>query len=499
NGFSTNTAISITGNSSDLGVLSIAATVFVSIDKSGGGDNCYNPFASPAQFSAVCPNYFPAGGETGNWSVTGINWNHGSGGNAIYYISARASDTANNVQSVFNLGVSSLSFSYDTAAPVSYINSVATATYYRQLAQITGTFSDTSGLSNITFMEMQLRDFGIDNQEGGAQDQYWKDWDGIGFNSTVSTWVAVSFVGGSSGTWSYNISGWTNGRRYRVSARAKDAAENQEAYAPGPIFTIDMSTPLAAITQPTNNSGWVYFPALQGTANDGSGDLVVSSQSGIVYSTHVQTAIQRQDNGKCWNDGAWIDSPCHPRWIDAPFVGYSSGVWTYGNVPSGINLDSGVRYLVLARARDTARPYLPGNLQDSFDVGTSSNIFYVDIDSASAAITFPYDLTQRNSLVITSGTIADTFSGVLNAVLRISTGTSYWNGAGWLAPAVSTEVFAQAASTGSFSSTWSYVNLPSNWGASGAVVKIDVRGRDVTANTQNTALSVQWLYDNQAP
>ncbi|MBI4670028.1 MAG: hypothetical protein HY747_12765, partial [Elusimicrobia bacterium] len=505
-GYSTNQAINITGSSTDDGLLTQAATVFVLIDKSGGGGtDCFNRSAN--NFTADCdvPSaaWFPATGTVNSWQVGGVNW--ALGGVARYFITARASDTANNVQvyfSTFGAVVSSVSFTYDSVAPASYITSISSGSFYRQAGQLAGTAADNNLVSDISLVEIEVRNFGNDNQEGGEQDTYW---DGDGFDVTASSWVAVNYSGGVSGTWDYPIWGWTSGRKYRLSVRAKDAAGNQEADEAGPIFTMDFSSPTAAFSQPAKDSGWKYFPAIQGTANDGTGDTVDPYQAGIRYSTHVQVAIQRQDTLQCW-DGSWFAAGCHPRWVNAVFTGSSSGTWSYTGVPTGANAPSGVRYLVLGRSGDAALPgsgdaALPqaGNIQSVFNVGVSSAIFYIDNSSGSAALTFPYNTTQRNNLAIASGTISDEFSGVYQAVLRISTGTSYWNGSSWLAS--STEIFVLAAASGTLSSTWSYVNLPSNWGASGQVAAIDVRGRDVAGNVQNDVAlsSAQWLYDTQPP
>ncbi|MBI4400312.1 MAG: hypothetical protein HY581_01625, partial [Nitrospirae bacterium] len=498
NDYSTNTAINITGVSADSGFG--VSTVTVYIEKAGG--DCYDP--ANTNFSAACPNWFKASGPAASWNVSGVDWTDATGGTARYYIVARSSDFAGNVQSEFNIPVSSLSFSYDIVAPTSFVTSIASTSFYRNITQISGTATDTNMVSLLSRVEIEIKNFGNDNAEGGVGGNADTYWDGDDFGAAVSSYNAVSFVGGSSGTWSYNIGGWTNSRKYKASVRALDSAGNQEADEGGPVFTIDFSSPIASITQPAKDSGWQVFPAVSGTSNDGSGDTVNATQAGIHASTNVQVAIVRQDNQDCWQSG-WFATAC-PRWNNAAFAGASSGAWSFSGYPSGpTDAPSGVRYLVLARARDISGGY-PGNEQAAFDIGVSSVIFYIDNTSGTATVDFPSPNSQRASLVLTSGTITDTAggSGAYQAVLEISTQTgggtaSYWTGAAWMAPGVSTSVFVLAASTGVASSTWGYTSLPGDWGVSGATVTIQVRAKDVTGNIQNTANQMRWLYDTDPP
>jgi len=134
-------------------------------------------------------------------------------------------------------------------------------------------------------------------------------------------------------------------------------------------------------------------------------------------------------------------------------------------------------------------------------VGASSSIISIDRTSATAEILFPLHGVQRSGLSITSGTIADDFSGVKEAVITLSylsgNDTWYWDGA-WSSPTVKS-VTAPAGIYSAATSTWSYSALPASW-APDTVYKIEARGRDTSNNTQDTNIPIaEWLYDVAAP
>ncbi|MEK7383470.1 MAG: hypothetical protein AAB262_09310, partial [Elusimicrobiota bacterium] len=338
----TNVLIVSSGSSTDAGgVFGVGvATVSISISKVGTA-NCY----SGASFSVGCPNWIAVGGTVGSWSY-GVNWDSGFS----YIVSVRATDRIGNVQAVFVVGTSSNTFSYENVAPDSFVTSISSGALYRDLgASISGTAEDPGLLSNIGLVELQIRDFNVNNIEDG-DDAYWS-----GSAWIASTYVVAGFAGGSSGTWSYaSLPPFTNARKYRLSVRARDAGGNQEADEPGPIFKVDKTSPTASFASPANGSGFKVFPAIAGTASDGLSEF----DAGIIYSTSVQISITRQDTMACWSlPPVWSVAPC-ANWLDqANFVGSSSGTWNFTAVPSGVNLTSGVRYVVVARAIDTARPF----------------------------------------------------------------------------------------------------------------------------------------------
>ncbi|MFC1522752.1 hypothetical protein ACFL6Y_10110, partial [Elusimicrobiota bacterium] len=391
------------------------------------------------------------------------------------------------------------SFSIDSDAPSSVITTISSAVFYSALiAQITGTVADPGDFSNIGAVELQIKDFGNDFEEGSNPnaDTYW---DGSDFDSTASTWVVVTPPGGPSGTWTYDTTGvlWKSTGRYRVSVRAKDSADNQEADELGQIFMIDRGSPTAVVTYPVDEDGYVGFPVLQGTASDGLG----ATDAGVVYSTHVQIAIQQLggiNDRLCWSGTNWIGAGNHPYWLNAAFTGHSSGTWVYSSVPDAGDTESGVEYLILSRARDNAKPY-PGNTQIDFISGSSSVTFSVDNSSASATISFP-TATVRNVMTSISGDAADDFSGAEDVLLSLIlyNGTSYyWTASSWTTTV--TDIAVAVDNQGELNSTWSYNALPSTWTPSGQEYTIEVNGRDVTGNTQVDASSVTWIYDTDGP
>ena len=116
-------------------------------DDSGLLDLAANYFANtPITFLIgmhIITEEFPAGDTIGDWSMT-VDWDDASGGDARYYIVARSSDYADNVQDIFVVGESSVAFNYESTPPQSFVTSVTSGTFYRSLIEIAGTVADTA-------------------------------------------------------------------------------------------------------------------------------------------------------------------------------------------------------------------------------------------------------------------------------------------------------------------------------------------------------------------
>src|SRR5207245_375019 len=96
------------------------------------------------------------------------------------------------------------------------------------------------------------------------------------------------------------------------------------------------------------------------------------------------------------------------------------GAWTY----SGIAWVSGHQYVVVARSTDAAN-----NVQNVFNIGTSSNSFTFDTNVPSISITQP-GVGRSTGVTQQQGTASTPAPGVLTQVqVRVHGGTpdQYWN------------------------------------------------------------------------
>ncbi|MFA6004375.1 MAG: hypothetical protein WC881_09935, partial [Elusimicrobiota bacterium] len=98
-----------------------------------------------------------------------------------------------------------------------------------------------------------------------------KFWDGDGFDADAPAWSTATFVGVSSGVWSYVLPAWalTDLLTYKVTSRARDRANNQQQInLTTNTFTADFSAPVSKVTIPLHGQTYQTMPQVQGTALD---------------------------------------------------------------------------------------------------------------------------------------------------------------------------------------------------------------------------------------
>ena len=212
-----NSLAGISGNASDSG--SGVKNVFIAIKTSAGnywnGVSMWTPtqtwlstVLNPSN-AWVCNNNAPTGLTNGSAIV----------------IMSRATDSANNVQTVYGADTVTV----DTIAPVSTITYPVNNTSISSLGSISGTASDAgAGVSGLVISLENVTDTTYWNGTAWTRGQMW----------LTPAGLPVGFA-----TWTYVAPTLTNGKKYLIQSKATDAAGNTEAPGPGVTFIYSTSAP----------------------------------------------------------------------------------------------------------------------------------------------------------------------------------------------------------------------------------------------------------------
>ncbi|MDI6756458.1 MAG: Ig-like domain repeat protein, partial [Endomicrobiia bacterium] len=307
-----------------------------------------------------------------SWSFTAPTFQN----QAQYTVTARAKDRADNQQTAYGVGVSSVNFLLDNQGPSASITFPASPAV--NLGHVGGASFDflgqiTDNLAGASTTYIQLSKL-------IAGDTYY--WTGVTWSSSAVVTLSAdeptpASFGGSPVTWSYNMNkvNMESDRDYRVRIYAFDNARpsgNQGAWT-SYDFTVDTTPPLSVARFPADGSTHKNLTVISGTA---LGDL-----AGIAA---VSVSLQRIAGvaGDDWywshfaGGGSWVNySTSAPASVTA---GKGQRDWTYSITDA--NFTSGTRYRAVSRARDAA-----GN----FEVVMSTVEFIYDRTAPETAITIP--------------------------------------------------------------------------------------------------------------
>ncbi|MFC1679569.1 FG-GAP-like repeat-containing protein, partial [Elusimicrobiota bacterium] len=211
--------------------------------------------------------------------------------------------------------------------PVSSVT-LPTATYLKTLPVVSGTAEAFAGetITQVRVSIMRVSD-----------SQYWN---GAAW-AAGPLWNLSSFLGSSSGTWSYNTGAvsWTHDESYVLKSTATDSAAGEQMSMASHGFTYDTVTPVPFISFPPNQSSQTNWTVVSGTAFDttsGIAQVLIRISSSSSYSTYWSSAAQ-----------SWSGIP-----TDNPAVGTTN--WTFEGVPSGAGLVAGTSYYLDVRVADGA-------------------------------------------------------------------------------------------------------------------------------------------------
>ncbi|MEW5906446.1 MAG: hypothetical protein AB1734_06660, partial [Elusimicrobiota bacterium] len=401
------------------------------------------------------------------WSIPSASWN----GNRRYRVLSKAVGTQEETPKTGRL------FVIDSTAPVTGITAPSAA-YVRQLSTLTATVSDLApGI-------VQSVRFRVKRQEAA---EYW-NWRASTFTALSggdTDLTAVISAGIASYTTDFFRTGqaWERDRSYIAQFSAFDQAGNEGA-ATEQTFTIDRSSPVARIVVPydADNSGMRQITALSGTAADNWGNA------------SVQVAVEKWIGGLVYYfNGSSYDTG-GPYWLAATYLSPSATAWAYAPAGLDANFESGYRHLLLSRAVDTA-----GNVQDSFEVGTSSLVIKVDKQPPVSQIVNPLDLADGVSGRYKSSAIgqfptnhlrgtatdnpATLPAGLSASQIRLTYllagDTWYWTGASFSSgTAAEADAWRGAAVSGSAPTwTWDYITSIA-WPAVDREYRVEARGMD---------------------
>ncbi len=405
-----------------------------------------------------------------NWSAT-FTWTTG----ISYAVQARTVDKAGNISNVVYS-----TFTYDTDAPQSFV-SVPSSSVIRGLVTVSGTASDGGTVVNV--------EVAVQNLATGL----W--FDGAGFTGGSVLWQAKSSLLGSAPfTWTYTVlndSHLTTGTSYYIITRSSDDAGNLETdYVSGSeTFTYDINVPTAIVQVPANNA---YYRAGQITTLSGTAaDTTSTVRELALY-------IQRAD-GQFWTDtespadgsGVWgttmtaivVSTASMPSWSYT--LANESQIWAH-NQP----------YRAWIAATD-----LPGNVQTSFVVGTSSNAFTYDTAYGTSVVVVPvandyYNASTKPLPVISGTAIDETLGSRVQSVsysIKESGSGLYWN-ANVSTFSSAGELFNAMAFTGPNVWTSTHPTLQD-----GLAYQVRMRATDKAGNVEPLRATTAFTFDVSSP
>ncbi|MCB4756877.1 MAG: Ig-like domain repeat protein, partial [Elusimicrobia bacterium] len=418
----------------------------------GGGDDKYwseiqNQWINTStQVVANLVDVYPA---SATWNLTTAGnklpteWTSGR----IYWIIPQAFDSAENVEVEF----STRTFKVDSIAPIAGIITPANDSGFNSLTYLTGTAEGTEvgnkDFSSIAYVKLQIIDISTSPI---------KYWNGALFTTNLSS-ITATFVGQSSGTWSYDESAldsqYQSGHRYLVVSWAADTAFNtQTTFSVGTssnTFSFDNVHATSTISVPVDKQAYRTFTTLNGLAGD--------DFSGVAKVDLTINYILAGDT-YYW-DGTLFSSPTYKTVTSSVVVQYQNSVsWSYGTGSLLPKLTPTREYNVFSRAYDKGNNY---------ETNCATHTFLFDTDFGTAAISNPTGTGVFKSpavpLTQIEGTAVDypnhAYAGIARNEMRIRRdppGTEYWNGLTWVVDSSTWLVV-------SGSTTWTYPEPSTQW------------------------------------
>jgi hypothetical protein len=401
----------------------------------------------------------------------------------------QAEDIAGNVQTNYEVGISTLSFEYDTEAPVT--DNI--------------TYPGKSGINpDIDFPAVGFFNFQgelTDNLAGAASVylQLSRIQESTTYYWTGSSWTVNSAqfksgelnpIGGGvlpapPADWLHQFlkANAYSDQQYNIKVQGIDNAlpgGNAESWDSGYDFAVDTTPPVSIVDYPPAGSLLNSLTQVTGTANGFYCGLemveikISSNSSGVDVYTWT---------GSSWSPNThWVDTN-----NDTSGFGNVAATWTY---TASAGLNHGATYYIVSRAKDIA-----GN----YDVTLSTIQILCDKAAPEVVMTRPnpvgygYYGAQVSSNPITSitGTASDVTTSVKSVEIRICDITAapvYWSGIGWV---VDSSTWVAVSGTDS----WTYASP--GWD-DGHEYRVNSRGYDITDNLSDMTTAT-FLYDETYP
>ena len=229
-----------------------------------------------------------------------------------------------------------------------------------------------------------------------VSDDKW--WNGAAFAVGPPNFRLASYSGGPNVvTWSLVDvsldSALVDGETYDILVKAVDAAGRSQYPETYTNVFFDATAPTIALLQPAMGATLGTFPTISGTAADAGGSGLAEVQVRISSGPSFQTS---------WDGGSWVNN--------ATLFNTASGLssWTFGGVPSGVDLVPGTVYQVEARASDST---------DSFSALSVSTFLYTGGSTISGSIS--YNGAESGTYFVAIGTRTQG-GGILYSSLSLS-------------------------------------------------------------------------------
>ena len=336
----------------------------------------------------------------------------------------------------------------DNTAPTVVITNIPDCV--GSLASMGGTASDTApGVVDKVYVKIK-----------NTSDTKW--WNGSAWVGADPGWLEAS----GTTSWTYNVSGiFQDGKSYQVWAKAKDKAGNETAPPPTDTFTVDLTNPTVAITNPP--TGWKNsVPTLAGTAT-------YTGCSGVAS---VQVQVYNVTGARYWNGTQWVATL---SWVAV--TTWVAPDWTYTTMPT---LTAGRTYQIKAKATDGA---------DHSAESAASTFQYDDVDPTEAFIAPVAGKYYNAAPTPFTGTAYDAHSGVnkVQLTLQRSGDSNYWTGSAW---------GASTWLTATGTTSWSYTSVIT-W-TTNVTYTLTAKATDNAGNeglVGPTGLSIVFYYDTTKP
>ncbi|MBI2788067.1 MAG: hypothetical protein HYX59_05235 [Elusimicrobia bacterium] len=396
------------------------STVAVSIERLAT-NLCY---VYGAGFTVPCPNFVPASGLPGAWTYTPTPNPYTTG--ESYSVIARAQDNAGNTQDVFANGVSSNTFTYNTATPTVGVT-VPSTLRRSDLSALAGTANDAIPTSLAKVQVRVTRTTGINRHSnpGGAHpfdldpatqgDAAWFDAASVS-NPLWTNWTLSSGLP------------WVSGESYRVEARAINQAGTYSTTYSTQTTIYDTEAPYTDVRLPVAFSTVSALPQVTGTAYD-----LPLGNWGAVF--NIRLRLTRLTDGWYWNGAGWTGLPTELTTSEGLKVHVSSWTLALNLPPSTDNpttgLQNGVSYYMNVSGVDDALAV--GNPEAFYDPVKAST-FTVDLAGAVAGFTAPSPYSVISTLAKIRGTATDALAGVSTAgqieigIIENGPNNACWNG-----------------------------------------------------------------------
>ncbi len=198
---------------------------------------------------------------------------------ASYYITSEATDSAGNVQTDFSTGSST--FSFDNTPPLTSVTQPTAGgvtfggdAYYSSIPILSGIADDFSMLPANRKLNAGVGAGGVKVSVLDLNTSFYFSQGAGNFSETDETnsFFAGTFVGMSSGTWSYTHPSFngalTSGHTYVVKSSATDNVGNVQTVISSQTFVFDSSAPASGIVTPVNSVSLNSLTIISGTARD---------------------------------------------------------------------------------------------------------------------------------------------------------------------------------------------------------------------------------------